>query len=201
VGVSRFIAQSHVAIYARTGGPIKSETDQIDREPPPQMRANVHAMSHLEDAVLGATWCEGIVLRYGWFYGPGTSMAPGSKQMQLVRKRQFPLVGNGRAIWSFVRISDAADATLAALDRGKRGIYNIVDDDPARVCEWLPALARMLGAKTPIHLPRFVARMIAGEAGVVMMTDLRGASNAKAKRELNWQPAHPSWRHGFMADA
>ena len=144
-------------------------------------------------------WTEGIVLRYGAFYGPGTSMAPGEEQFELVRKRKFPLVGDGGGVWSFIHIADAAEATVAAVEHGSRGVYNVVDDDPAPVAEWLPALAQTLGAKKPMRVPRFVGRLFAGEAGVVMMTELRGASNAKAKRELAWRPAHPSWRQGFAA--
>jgi nucleoside-diphosphate-sugar epimerase len=157
------------------------------------MRAMVAAIRHLEEAVLGAGWTEGIVLRYGALYGPGTSLAPGQEQFELVRERKFPLVGDGGGVWSFIHTADAAEATVAAVEHGSRGIYNIVDDDPAPVAEWLPALAQMLGAKKPMRVPRFVA----GEAGAVLMTELRGASNAKAKRELGWQPGHPSWRQGF----
>jgi nucleoside-diphosphate-sugar epimerase len=139
----------------------------------------------------------GFVLRYGGFYGPGTSMAPGAEQVELVRKRKFPLVGDGGGIWSFIHVADAAEATVSAVEHGRRGVYNIVDDDPAPVAEWLSALAQTLGAKQPLRVPRFVGRLFAGEVGVVMMTELRGASNAKAKRELAWRPAHPSWRPGF----
>jgi nucleoside-diphosphate-sugar epimerase len=137
------------------------------------------------------------VLRYGAFYGPGTSLAPGAEQFELVRRHKFPLVGNGHGVWSFIHVGDAADATVAAIERGSRGIYNVVDDDPAPVAEWLPALAERLGAKKPTRVPRFVGRMFAGRAGVAMMTEIRGASNAKAKRQLGWEPAHPSWRDGF----
>jgi nucleoside-diphosphate-sugar epimerase len=127
-------------------------------------------------------------------------MAPGSRQARLIEKRQFPVVGDGAGVWSFVHIADAADATVAALERGRRGVYNVVDDDPSPVSEWLPAAARMLGARRPFRIPRFVARMVVGEAGLAMMTQLRGASNARAKRELNWQPVHRSWRESLMAD-
>ncbi|WP_243337140.1 NAD-dependent epimerase/dehydratase family protein [Anaeromyxobacter soli] len=199
VGVRRFVAQSHIAAYARTGAAVKSEEDPLDPSPARQMRANLEAMRHLETAVLGAAWTEGIVLRYGWFYGPGTSMAPGEEQFELVRKRKFPLVGDGGAVWSFIHVADAAEATVAAVEHGSRGVYNVVDDDPAPVAEWLPALAQALGARKPMRVPRFVGRLFAGEAGVVMMTELRGASNAKAKRELAWRPAHPSWRQGLAA--
>jgi nucleoside-diphosphate-sugar epimerase len=201
VGVRRFVAQGVAAygVYARTGGPIKTEDDPLETAAPREMRETLAAMHHLEQAVLGATWTDGIVLRYGVFYGPGTSLAPGEEQFELVRKRKFPLVGGGGGVWSFIHVADAADATVAAIERGRRGVYNIVDDDPAPVAEWLPALAHTLGAKKPMRVPRFVGRLAAGEAGVVMMTDVRGASNAKAKRELGWRPAHPSWRDGFAA--
>jgi nucleoside-diphosphate-sugar epimerase len=118
---------------------------------------------------------------------------------ELIRKRRFPLVGDGGGVWSFIHVADAAEATVAAIERGRRGVYNVVDDDPAPVAEWLPTLAQALGAKRPMHVPRLLGRLFAGEAGVVMMTELRGASNAKAKRELAWRPAHPSWRQGFTA--
>jgi nucleoside-diphosphate-sugar epimerase len=200
VGVQRFVAQSNGAfLYARTGGPVKNEEDPIDSTPAPVMRPIIDAIHHLETAVIGAQWTEGVVLRYGGFYGPGTSMAPGAEQVELVRKRKFPVVGDGGGIWSFIHVADAADATVAAIERGSRGIYNVVDDDPAPVAEWLPALAEELGAKKPMRIPRFVGRLFAGEAGVEMMTQLRGASNAKAKRELRWFPAHASWRQGFEA--
>jgi nucleoside-diphosphate-sugar epimerase len=200
MGVRRFVAQSYGAWwYVRTGGPVKTEEDPLDPTPAREMRESWAAIRHLEQAVLGAQWTEGIVLRYGGFYGPGTSMAPGAEQVELVRKRKFPLVGDGRGVWSFIHVADAAEATVAAVERGRRGVYNIVDDDPALVAEWLPALAREVGAKKPMRVPRFIGRLFAGEVGVVMMTDARGASNAKAKRELGWRPAHPSWRQGFMA--
>jgi nucleoside-diphosphate-sugar epimerase len=200
VGVRRFVAQSAIyGFYARTGGAVKTEEDPLDPSPPREIREALAAVRHLEAAVLGARWTEGIVLRYGAFYGPGTSMAPGGEQFELVRKRQFPLVGNAGGVWSFTHVADAADATVAAVDRGRPGIYNIVDDDPAPVAEWLPALAQTLGAKKPRRVPRFVGRLFAGEVGAVFMTEIRGASNAKAKRELGWRPAHPSWREGFAA--
>jgi nucleoside-diphosphate-sugar epimerase len=200
VGVRRFVAQSNGAfVYARTGGPVKGEEDPLDPSPAREMRTLMAAIRHLEQAVLGAGWTEGIVLRYGAFYGPGTSMAPGAEQFELIRRRMFPLVGDGGGVWSFIHIADAADATVAAVSRGSRGVYNVVDDDPAPVAEWLPALARTLGAKKPMRVPRLIGRLFAGEAGVVLMTGLRGASNARAQRELGWRPAHPSWRQGFAA--
>jgi nucleoside-diphosphate-sugar epimerase len=199
VGVRRFVAQSYFASYARTGAAVKSEEDPFDPAPAREMRETLAAIRHLEEAVLGARWTEGIVLRYGSFYGPGTSLAPGSAQTELVRKRKFPLVGDGGGVWSFIHVADAAEATVAAVEHGSRGVYNIVDDDPAPVAEWLPALAQELGAKKPMRVPRLIGRLFAGEAGVVMMTEVRGASNVKAKRELGWRPSHPSWRQGFTA--
>jgi len=199
VGVQRFVAQSHILSYARTGGSVKSEEDPLDPAPVREMRETLAAIRHLEEAVLGARWTEGIVLRYGAFYGPGTSLASGEEQFELVRRRKFPLVGDGGGVWSFIHVADAAEATVAAVERGSHGVYNVVDDDPAPVAEWLPALAQTLGAKKPMRVPRFIGRLFAGEPGVVMMTEIRGASNAKAKRELRWRPAHPSWRQGFAA--
>jgi nucleoside-diphosphate-sugar epimerase len=200
VGVRRFIAQSYAAWpYVRTGGWVKSEEDPLDPTPPREMRESMAAIRHLEEAVLSADWTEGIVLRYGAFYGPGTSMSPGGESFEIVRKRKFPVVGDGRGVWSFVHIADAAEATVAAVERGTPGIYNVVDDDPAPVAEWLPALSEKLGARKPWRVPKFVGRLVAGEAGAVMMTEIRGASNSKAKRELGWAPRHRSWREGFAA--
>jgi RNA polymerase sigma-70 factor (TIGR02957 family) len=194
VGVRRFVAQSSgLLLYARTGGAVTGEEDPLDPSPAHEMRALVAAIRHLEQAVVGVEWTEGIVLRYGAFYGPGTSLAPGEEGFELVRERRFALVGGGGGVWSFIHIADAAEATVAAVEHGGRGVYNIVDDDPAPVAEWLPALARILGAQQPTQAPRLAA----GEAGAVLMTEIRGASNAKAKRELGWRPAHPSWRQGF----
>ncbi len=199
VAARRFVAQGICGFgaYARTGGPVKSEEDPLDPTPPREMRTNLAAIRHLEQAVVGARWTEGIVLRYGAFYGPGTSMAAGEESFEMVRKRRFPVVGDGGGVWSFIHVADAAEATVAAIEHGSRGVYNVADDDPAPVKEWLPALAQTLGAKQPMRVPRFIGRLFAGEAGVVMMTELRGASNEKAKRELQWCPAHPTWRHGF----
>jgi nucleoside-diphosphate-sugar epimerase len=201
VGVRRFVAQGVGAYgaYARTGGPVKTEEDPLDPAPAREMRETLAAIRHLEEAVLAARWTEGIVLRYGVFYGPGTSLAPGEQQFELVRRRKFPLVAGGGGVWSFIHVADAAEATVAAVEHGSRGVYNVVDDEPAPVAEWLPELAQELGARKPMRVPRFVGRLFAGEAGVVMMTDVRGASNAKAKRELGWRPAHPSWRQGLAA--
>jgi nucleoside-diphosphate-sugar epimerase len=199
VGVRRFVAQGvgGYGAYARIGGPVKTEEDPLDPTPAREMHETLAAVRYLEEAVLGARWTEGLVLRYGVFYGPGTSLAPGAEQFELVRNHRFPLVGDGGGVWSFIHVADAAEATVAAVEHGGRGVYNVVDDDPAPVAKWLPALAREIGAKKPMRVPRFIGRLFAGEAGAVMMTDVRGASNAKAKRELGWRPAHPSWRKGF----
>ena len=200
VGVRRFVAQSiGMGLYARTGGPVKSEVDPLDPAPPRKLREGAAGIRHLEQAVLDARWTEGIVLRYGAFYGPGTHLAPGGELFEMIRKRRFPLVGDGGGVWSFIHVADAAAATVSAVEHGARGVYNVADDDPAPIAEWLPALAQTLGAKKPFRVPRFIVRLLAGEAGVVMMTDVRGASNAKAKRELAWRPAYPSWRQGFAA--
>ena len=201
VGVERFVAQSFFAAYERTGGSVKSEEDSFGPHPAREMRETVSAIRHVEEAVLAANWTEGIVLRYGGFYGPGTSLGPGGEQTEAVRRRRFPLMGKGSGVWSFIHIADAAEATVAAVEHGRRGVYNIVDDEPAPIAEWLPVLARTLGAKQPMHLPRFVGRLLTGEVGDVMMTELRGASNAKAKRELGWTPSHSSWREGFAGPA
>jgi len=200
-GVRRFLAQSFAGWpFAREGGRVKDEEAPLDPDPAPSMRSSFEAIKHLERAVTGADWTEGIVLRYGGFYGPGTSMSlDGGEHAELIRKRRFPVVGDGAGVWSFVQIEDAAEATVAALERGHRGIYNVVDDEPAPVSEWLPEMARVLGAKPPRHVPRWLGRLLAGETAVVMMTEIRGASNAKAKRELGWAPRHPSWRQGLTA--
>ncbi len=201
LGVRRFVAQSYAGWpFARVGGPVKTEEDPLDPAPPEAMRRTLEAIRHLETAVTGADWTEGIVLRYGGFYGPGTSLGPeGGQQVEMIRKRRFPVVGDGGGVWSFVHIEDAAEATAAAVAKGRRGIYNIVDDEPAPVAEWLPAMARALGAGAPRRVPRWAGRLLAGEAATVMMTEVRGASNAKAKRELGWRPKHPSWREGIAA--
>ncbi len=201
VGIRRFIAQGIVAIgtYARTGGPVKTEDDPLDSDLPAKGRSGADALRYLEDAVTGINWADGVVLRYGAFYGPGTGISsdPGALLTKAIRKRRFPIIGDGGGVWSFVHIEDAVSATVAAVDRGGPGIYNIVDDEPAPVREWLPFLAEQLGAKKPRRAPRFVARVLAGEAPVLMMTEVRGGSNAKAKRELGWRPRWSTWHLGF----
>jgi nucleoside-diphosphate-sugar epimerase len=200
VGVQRFVAQSFAGWpFARTGGLVKTEDDPLDPEPPKALRRTLDAIRHVESVVPAATWTEGIVLRYGGFYGPGTGLttSPLGDQAELLRKRKFPLVGDGAGVWSFVHIADAAAATVAAIEHGVRGVYNVVDDEPAPVSEWLPAAAAAVGAKPPMRVPRWIGRLLAGEAATVMMTEVRGASNAKAKRELRWSLRYPSWRQGF----
>jgi nucleoside-diphosphate-sugar epimerase len=203
VGTRRFVAQSFAGWpYARTGGPVKSEDDPLDDAPAKAMRETHAAIRRLEATVTGASWIEGVVLRYGGFYGPGTSLdRDGGELVELISRRRLPVVGNGAGIWSFVHIEDAADATVAAVEGGAPGIYNVVDDDPAPVAEWLPAVASALGANPPLRVPRPVGRLLAGEAPVVMMTEVRGASNEKAKRELGWRPRHPSWRASLAREA
>jgi len=203
VGVKRFVAQSNASLYARTGGPIKREDDPLDDDPAPEMRQGLAALRHLEAAVTRAQWTEGLVLRYGWFYGPGTSIAldPLGSHVELLRKRQLPIVGGGTGVWSFIHIEDAAAATVAAVEGGPAGIYNVVDDEPAPVSEWAPVLAAAVGAKRPLRVPRWVGRIAAGEWATVAMTEIRGAENDKAKRELDWQLRYPSWRQGLHQGA
>jgi nucleoside-diphosphate-sugar epimerase len=200
VGTRRFVAQSFAGWpFARIGGPVKSEEDPLDPDPPAAFRTTLAAIEHLEAAVTGADWIEGLALRYGGFYGPGTSLSlhPDGEHTEAVRKRQFPVVGSGAGVWSFLQIEDAAAATALAVKGGAPGIYNVVDDEPAPVAEWLPDLAAALGAKPPRHVPRWLGRLLAGEAAAAMMSEVRGAANDKAKRELGWEPRYASWRQGF----
>ncbi|MCP9487489.1 MAG: NAD(P)-dependent oxidoreductase [Gaiellaceae bacterium MAG52_C11] len=200
VGIERFVAQSFAPwVFARTGGPVKSEDDPLDTAPPAQVRTTLDAIKYLEQAVTGAGWTEGIALRYGGFYGPGTSIGldPLGEQVEMVRARKFPLAGKGTGLFSFIHIEDAAAATVEAIEHGRRGVYNVVDDEPAPISEWLPALAKALGAKPPRRVPLWLARLAGGEVAAIMMTELRGASNTKAKRELGWKLRYPSWREGF----
>jgi nucleoside-diphosphate-sugar epimerase len=195
-GATRFLAQSYTGWpNAREGGPVKTEEDRLDPHPPKAMRESIAAIRYLEAAVSAAEGMAGLVLRYGALYGPGTSMA--EEYAAMIRRRKFPIVGNGAAVWSFVQVADAAAATVAALDHGRPGVYNIVDDDPAPVREILTTLAEVLGAKPPRHVPVWLARPLAGEVGISLLTRVRGASNAKAKRELNWTPRWSTWRDGF----
>jgi nucleoside-diphosphate-sugar epimerase len=196
-GARRFVAQSFGALrFARTGGPVLTEADAPDADP---RQTGLEAILYLEQAVTTIEWGEGLVLRYGGFYGPGTgiSLAPDAVMAGPIRKRRFPIVGDGGGVWSFVHIEDAAAATAIAVERGRPGIYNVVDDEPAPVREWLPVLAGALNAKAPRRIPRWLGRLGAGEMATLMMTEARGASNEKAKRELGWKLRYPSWRQGF----
>jgi nucleoside-diphosphate-sugar epimerase len=191
-GVQNFVAQSYAsARYARVGGPVKSEDDPLDPTPVPAMRQSFEAMRYLDETVTSAG---GAILRYGGFYG-----AHNDGLVEPVRKRQFPIVGRGDGVTSFIHLEDAASATVLALEQRATGIYHVVDDEPAPAREWLPVLAEVLGAKPPRRVPRWLARLFAGEAVAMMATESRGASNAKAKRELGWELRYPSWRQGFVA--
>jgi 2-alkyl-3-oxoalkanoate reductase len=195
--VKKFIAQSYASYrYARVGGPVKSEDDPLDPNPPAAMRETYEAMSYLDRSVVDYG---GVALRYGGFYGDPTNSSERVNFIEPVRTRNFPLVGNGEAYASFIHLDDAASATVLSLERDAKGIYNIVDDEPAPAKEWLPYLAKVLGAKPPRHFPTWLARMFAGELAVMMGTELRGASNAKAKRELGLTLRYTSWREGFVA--
>ena len=187
VGARRFVAQSFGAFRS------------VDPDSPAPPRAALEAILHLERAVTAIEWGEGLVLRYGGFYGPGTgiSLAPDAAMAAPVRKRRFPIVGDGGGIWSLIHIEDAAAATAIAIERGRPGVYDVVDDEPAPVREWLPVLASALAAKPPRRVPRWLGRLLAGETATLMMTEVRGASNEKAKRELGWEPRYASWRQGF----
>ncbi len=198
VGTRRLIAQSYTGWpNIRQGGPVKTEQDPLDPEPLPSMAKTLAAIRYLEGTLSAAEGIEGVALRYGGFYGYGTSLGDGGEHLRLFRQRRFPIIGDGAGIWSFTHIDDAASATVAALEHGEPGVYNVVDDEPAPVSEWLPHLAQTLLAKPPRRLPVWLGRLVAGEAVVLMMTEIRGSSNAKAKRELGWQPLYPSWRAGF----
>jgi nucleoside-diphosphate-sugar epimerase len=191
-GVRRFVAQSYVNFrYARDGGPVKTEDDPLDTRPVAGAAETMAAMNYLDEAVVAAG---GIALRYGNFYGAADEVL-----LEPVRKRQFPIIGSGEGVTSFVHLEDAASATVLALEHKGPAIYNIVDDDPAPVREWLPVLAETVGAKPPRHFPVWLARLFAGEVGVMAGTEARGASNAKAKRELGWTLRYPSWQQGFAA--
>jgi nucleoside-diphosphate-sugar epimerase len=194
-GAQRVVAQSVAFVYEPVDGPVKSEADPVMTGAPGEFGVSLAATIDLERQVLDA---DGLVLRYGFFYGPGTAYAADGYQASEVRKRRFPIVGRGDGVFSFVHVDDAAAATVAACERGQTGIYNVCDDDPAPVRDWLPAYAAAIGAKRPLRIPRLLARLVAGPAVVAFATTLRGASNAKAKAALGWQPRHPSWRQGFV---
>jgi nucleoside-diphosphate-sugar epimerase len=196
-GARRIVAQSIAFAYAPTGERLKGEDDALWDDAPWPWSRSVAALRDLEDAVTNTEGVEGVVLRYGFFYGPGTSYARGGYYESEVRRRRFPLVGRGSGVFSFIHVDDAADATVAAVERGVPGIYNVVDDEPAPLRAWLPEYAQAIGAKPPRRVPRFLARMLGGRYAVAMATDLRGAANARAKAELGWAPRHSSWRQGF----
>ncbi|MEN3357080.1 MAG: hypothetical protein V7637_1062, partial [Mycobacteriales bacterium] len=199
VGVGKFVAQSNYALLEHAGGPALDESGRIDPSPPRDVAESVAALRHVEDAVTGITWADGIVLRYGGFYGPGTGIAaaPDAVMAELIRKRRFPIVGGGGGVWSMVHITDAASATVTAIERGKPGIYHVGDDEPAPVREVLLELVRVLGAKPPRRVPAWPVRLLAGKGAAEIMTQARGISSEKAKRELGWTPRYPSWRTGF----
>jgi 2-alkyl-3-oxoalkanoate reductase len=191
-GIERFVAQSYGGLtYARVGGPVKSEQDPLDDSLPDAVQETVEAIKHLETAVLDAG---GIALRYGSFYGAAID-----PMRDAVRGRKVPIVGDDDGVWSLIHVADAAAATVLALERGESGVYNVADDEPAPVREVIPAMAEALGAPPPRKVPAWLAKLFAGELGVIMMTQIRGASNAKAKRELGWTLRYPSWRQGFPA--
>jgi nucleoside-diphosphate-sugar epimerase len=194
---ARTVAQSYAGWpYARVGGPVKTEDDPLDPTPPKAFRAVLDAIRSLETQVMHA---RGIVLRYGGFYGPGTSLSEDGEHARMLRKRQFPLIKPGTGIWSFVHIDDVAEATALAIEHGGSAIYNITDDEPAPVSEWLPYAAELAGAKPPYRIPRWLGRLMAGDHIDSLMNEARGASNAKAKKQLGWSLKYPTWRQGFRA--
>jgi 2-alkyl-3-oxoalkanoate reductase len=196
-GARRVVAQSIAFVYELGGDAVKTEDDALFDDAPFPWSRTVHAVHALEDTVTGTAGIEGLALRYGFFYGPGTTYAPGGYYAREVQRRRFPIVGKGSGIFSFIHVDDAAAATVAAVERGAPGIYNVVDDDPAPLRDWLPVYAEVLDAKKPMRIPRFIARLAAGAYTTRMATDLRGASNERAKSELGWQPRYASWRQGF----
>jgi nucleoside-diphosphate-sugar epimerase len=192
-GVGRLVAQGYTGwTNPRTGGPVKTERDSLEPNPPRMQRESLAAIAYLEEVVPAAP-LEGMVLRYGNFYGPGAS----EPLVELIRTRRLPVIGDGAGVWSWTHLDDAATATVAALERGTRGVYNITDDEPAPVSLWLPYLAQVVGAKPPIRVPKWLGGLLAGAVAVRWMTQARGSSNDKAKRELGWQPTWRSWREGF----
>jgi nucleoside-diphosphate-sugar epimerase len=197
-GARRLVAQSFGNWdYERTGSKPKTEEDALDPTPPANQRQSLDAIRKLERDVVGADDIEGVALRYGILCGPDTGFAPDGEIAAMVRKRRLPIVGDGAGVWSFIHVEDAATAAIAAMARGTAGVYNVADDEPVTVSDWLPELAVVLGAKPPRHVPVWLARMLVGEVGVSLMTQIRGASNAKAKRELGWEPRYPTYRESF----
>ncbi len=200
-GVRRFLVQGSAYWYAPMGGPVKTEEAPLYLDAPAPIGPAVETIKEVEDAVLSADGLEGVVLRYGMFYGPGTWYAKDGDVGRRVRKRRYPMIGNGEGTYSFIHVDDAADATVAALEEARPGVYNVVDDEPATAAQWMPVYAEALGAKRPPRVPAFVARQIVGDAIVKWSLGLRGASNAKIKSELGWRPRYASWRQGFFEDA
>ena len=197
-GARRIIAQSYGNWnYERTGPPVKTEQDPFDPEPPARQARSLRAIRYLEDAIVNAAGIEGIALRYGNFYGPGTGIDSGGEIVTQVCKRMLPVIGDGAGIWSFVHMDDAAAAAVAAIEHGRPGVYNVADDGPAPVAQWLPDLAAAVGAQPPRHIPVWLGRLVAGEVGVSMMTRIRGTSNARAKAELGWAPRYRTCHDGF----
>jgi 2-alkyl-3-oxoalkanoate reductase len=201
-GTRRVVCQS-IAFACRPAGEpqVLDESAPLFTDAAPPFGGATRAVEAMEGMVLGAPGIDGLVLRYGWFYGPGTYYADDGATASEVRRRRFPIVGAGSGLFSFVHVDDAADATVAAAERGAPGVYNVVDDEPARMRDWLPVYAEAIGAKPPRRVPVWLARLVAGRMVADMATTLPGASNAKAKRELGWRPAHPSWRAGFAEEA
>ena len=200
-GSRRLVAQSFTGWpNARDGATLKTEADPLDADPPAAARESLASIRYLEEAVTSAPGVEGIVLRYGTLYGPGTALAADGELLELVRRAKLPVVGEGGGVWSFVHVTDVARATVAAIEGTALGAFNVVDDEPAPVAEWLPFLARLVGAREPRRIPAWLARLVIGEQGVAMMTDMRGSSNEKAKRELGWRLTYPSWRQGLSAE-
>jgi len=199
IGTQRLIVQSFCGWpYARKGGPVKTEEDPLDPKPHESFVKTLAAIRYQESKIHSVPTLQGIALRYGNFYGPGSAIGKGGSVVKAVKKRKLPLVGGGGGVWSFIHLSDAARATVAAVTKGAPGIYNIVDDEPAKVSAWLPVLAKGVGGKPPRKIPHWLGELLIGEAGVSMMTQVRGGSNAKAKRDLEWAPQYASWRRGFM---
>jgi nucleoside-diphosphate-sugar epimerase len=197
-GATRLVAQSYAGWpNERSGERVTTEADRLDPDPPRSMRRTLDAIRRLEELVCGADDLVGVVLRYGSLYGPGTSVAPGGDLVEAVRRHRLPIVGDGAGVWSWLHVDDCAAATRLAIERGPAGVYNVVDDEPAPVSDWLPDLARAIGARPPSRFPAWLGRLVLGQAGVFLMTRICGSSNAKAKRVLNWQPKYASWREGF----
>jgi nucleoside-diphosphate-sugar epimerase len=197
-GARRFVAQSFTGWpNEHRGGWVKTEEDPLEQDPSAGTRETLAAIQHVEAAMTGATGIEGIALRYAYFYGPGNALGPDGRMVKMIRARQLPIVGGGTGVWSFLHIHDAATATLAAVEASATGVYNIADDEPAAVKVWLPYLAQLVGAKPPMRVPAWLGRLVAGGPIVEQMTINRGSSNAKAHRDLGWEPTYPTWREGF----